>query len=239
MTDFTEIIEVAQEAAGPQIVESGGRFWSQKPLSLVSRPVNQKIVCRTLTGFADAYRVVCEEKSYVWITAPWRASLCAGHNDGGEIRCLAEAEMEYPYRLNRDWSKLEDLLIALQTHFHENAQRSDLVKLLSSIRTERVVDQIDDSASQSVVAATRVVPGAAEGKTWKQVPNPWTLKPVVSFPEINPPEIPFLLRFESSQGGVHARLIPIATIAWQLPVIAEMKQKIFELIGVPELKIIG
>lgn len=124
----------------------------------------------------------------------------------------------------------EDFVIALQSLFTESGDRGAILKLVGNIKEETVGQFNDDGVTQTVVARagiTRVedVP----------VPNPVLLSPYRTFPDIQQPDSPFVLRMKRGGGdtptcalfeadGGKWKLAAIESIAKYLRVkVAELK----------------
>ena len=83
----------------------------------------------------------------------------------------------------------EDFVIALMTSFVKNTERDELIKVVSSVRAEKVQTSDDDGVSQ--VAQTKA--GVTLVKE-KKIENIWMLQPFKTFPEIEQPTVPYMLR---------------------------------------------
>lgn len=83
----------------------------------------------------------------------------------------------------------EDFIIELMTKFEDTPEREELLRLVSSIKSEKVNTSDDDGYSQTagVKAGVTLV-------TEKKIKNLWKLRTFKSFPEIEQPEIPYILR---------------------------------------------
>lgn len=86
----------------------------------------------------------------------------------------------------------EEFLIALQTRFVQTSARDELLALVSSISESGVLEARDDGFAQEV----NVLKGVhLQGR--QKLPNPVTLKPFRTFPEIEQIESKFVLRAKS------------------------------------------
>ena len=83
----------------------------------------------------------------------------------------------------------EDFIIKLMTQFEKDGNRNELIKTVLSIKSEKVSTSDDDGYSQ-VAAVKAGVHLQAE----KKVENLWSLVTYRTFPEVEQPTIPYILR---------------------------------------------
>lgn len=83
----------------------------------------------------------------------------------------------------------ETFVVALQTLFAKTPQRDELLQIISSIKTEEILEVADNGISQGVVAKAGVA--LVRPVT---IPSPIVLKPFRTFREIDQPESPFVVR---------------------------------------------
>lgn len=88
----------------------------------------------------------------------------------------------------------EDFIIKLMTQFEKDGNRSELIKTVLSIKSEKVSTSDDDGYSQ-VAAVKAGVHLQAE----KKLENYWTLKTFRTFPEVEQPTIPYVLRLHQRE----------------------------------------
>jgi uncharacterized protein YuzE len=83
----------------------------------------------------------------------------------------------------------EEFIINLLTKFEKTEQLTALLKQVSSVKQERLQTSEDDGVSQ--VAATKT---GVHLSSQTQIQSMWTLKTFKTFPEVDQPEIPYILR---------------------------------------------
>lgn len=83
----------------------------------------------------------------------------------------------------------EQFIIELMTKFVDDEARTELLNLVSKVRAEKIRASDDDGFSQ--VVSTKA--GAVLAQE-QQIKNLWILKTFKTFPEIDQPEIPYVLR---------------------------------------------
>lgn len=87
----------------------------------------------------------------------------------------------------------EDMIVALQSLFVQNDDRDILLKFISNVKDSNEQNYVDDGVSQ--VAKVQV--GAASLSN-AIVPNPVSLKPFRTFPEVDQPESKFIFRMQDA-----------------------------------------
>jgi len=96
---------------------------------------------------------------------------------------------QLPYDRRMD---AEEFVIKLQTLFVENEKRDLVLRVVQNMREEQSMETADNGISQRVEIKQGV-----QGVDKAIFQNPAYLRPMRTFPEINQPESPFILRFHS------------------------------------------
>lgn len=120
------------------------------------------------------------------------------------------------------WLEVETMVIALQSLFVNSPGRADLLAILGNLRDETVGNTSDDGVSQTVSVKAGITLA-----TTKPVPNPILLAPYRTFPEIEQPVSPFVVRLKRDVGGskgVHAGLWEADGGAWQATAMASIEE---------------
>ena len=113
----------------------------------------------------------------------------------------------------------EDLICGVQQIVAEDTERTRLLRLLSNLKQEDVRISTDDGVSQTVTAKSGIATVANE-VVW----NPFQLRVLRSFPEIDPLPEPLLLRFKSRPNAIpDAALFSVFPNAWKAAVAREVK----------------
>ncbi|MEG1016826.1 MAG: hypothetical protein RSE36_03350 [Oscillospiraceae bacterium] len=114
---------------------------------------------------------------------------------------------------------IETLIIQLQSSFIMTDNLKNLLSAVSSISDTTEVQQRDDGVTQAVTAKTGV---ALVSK--KDLPNPISLCPYRTFPEVNQPEMQFVFRVRKSKyEGIEAALYEADGERWKLKTISDIK----------------
>lgn len=112
---------------------------------------------------------------------------------------------------------LETFIVMLMSQFLPNGDQQAMLQLLGRVKVEQSVEATDDGIGQTVTAKVGVTRSEKVA-----IQNPWMLAPFRTFPEINQPESPFILRmnkegscalFEGDGGAWRIRAIS-AIGAW-------------------------
>jgi hypothetical protein len=126
----------------------------------------------------------------------------------------AEAILPKPAYPFGQYSELEKAIIQIQTRFVDDEHRASLLRFLGNVRTENIKTSKDDGVTQEVTARAGVV-----GLESVPVPNPVTLRPYRTFPEVEQPSSPFLLRLKMNGSDVMVYLEETDGGRWQLEAI--------------------
>lgn len=114
------------------------------------------------------------------------------------------------------WYDREKFNIALQSQFVRNQHLADLIQVVSNVAVENGVTATDDGMSQKVVAKTGVA-------TLSNIiiPNPLTLQPFRTFPEVEQPESLFVFRIND---GMNCSLHEADGGKWKADCIRNIKE---------------
>lgn len=104
---------------------------------------------------------------------------------------IAEASMEEIHETFPFGTKLsqEDFVIKLMTQFADDEERTAIAQTVSTVRAEKIQEGADDGVSQVVSSKAGV-----HLTSQKEVKKFWRLKTYKTFPEVEQPTIPYMLR---------------------------------------------
>lgn len=122
-----------------------------------------------------------------------------------------------------NWTPLDQFVPMIQSGFTDNYGQPSLIKTLAHISDETSIKTVDDGTSQQVEVREGIK------KKYANLPNPVVLQPYATFPEIEQPEIPYVLRL-NRQNGVQARLIEADGGAWEAACILRIKEYLANLV---------
>lgn len=110
------------------------------------------------------------------------------------------------------WYQLEMFVIALQSQFVQTETVSDIIRYLSDLHNEKVVNVNDDTFTQKLQIKTGITT-----KSEVEIKNPVKLAPYRTFMEVEQPESDFVLRFRESKGiGIECALFEADGLGWRL-----------------------
>lgn len=221
-----EIRDLARQTADP--VEVGGATFSPTPLHQVQPelPEPDPLVVHTLEGLADYLSVnqdgLEEGEASIHIVSPTRVEVVSDLRGSGQRFTYARASYEPrvgPSHIQNgfvfgDFVPVERAVIAVQALFEDDGDREDVLRLLGNVRDEQVTTQEDDGITQEVIAEASI------GVDREEVPNPVDLAPHRTFPEVEQPVSPFILRMQKSdRSGIQAAFFEADGGAWKLEAI--------------------
>lgn len=132
----------------------------------------------------------------------------------GEMRqrsLLASCRFARPdITLNR-YLDQECFSVMLQTHFDEGENREKVLKIAGNIRMEGEATLADDGVTQCVSMKNGI-----SMVSDVQIANPIPLAPHRTFPEIEQPGSPFVLRVRKGEGGAEIALFEADSGAWKV-----------------------
>lgn len=129
-----------------------------------------------------------------------------------ETRKIIEDLFESSIVIEKTFS---EMIIFLMSHFENTEERKNLLSYASNIDTSDNVRIADDGFSQSITIKESVI-----SKSIVTIENPIILIPILTFAEIEQPNVNFILRLEKSK----MILTPIVDLKWQ----QEIRKKIIE-----------
>lgn len=106
----------------------------------------------------------------------------------------------------------EVFVIGVQVAFVPTEQRAKLLSIVGNLLNETVINQDDDGVTQKVITRR----GVSMANKPESAPNPITLSPYRTFPEIPQPSSPFILRIKE---GCQVALFETADHQWELQAI--------------------
>jgi len=124
-----------------------------------------------------------------------KVSVCGQIDPKFKMRPVYLTAMTPFNETSRIWLPIDQFIIHLQANFVSSEKRNELLSFVSGIRCDDNAIFEDNGVSQQV-AVKRGIKSALEPST----PNPITLTPFRTFPEIKQPESPFVFRLRQLEG---------------------------------------
>lgn len=200
MEGTREAIDRVVELAAPTLQLVDGRTYSSKGLHPVVEPTPDKVGVSGLAALADFLRwenpagladLIAKVENEQLVTvygrlrAPWaiRPVLAAAVFSEGT---------RFPFGQFMDQ---RSFLIGMQVGFVQDTTTAKLLTLVGTIKDSKVLDLKDDGVTQQVSASVGL---AKLGLV--DVPNPVTLRPYRTFPEVEQPASQYVIRMQSGKG---------------------------------------
>lgn len=216
-----DALEFLVGLGNPALVEVEGRNYTSLRLSGIEDPMADTLTVHTLSGLVDYIKTERERDGiiiqvlspsevnlYGFLQEPWRQRehfLAVKMFDVGS----------FPFGSYIDH---EQFVIQLQSKFIQDETTASILKVVGNLSDESVKTIIDDGVTQSAHVKTGL---RAEDK---MVPNPVTLRPYRSFPEIEQPASKFILRLKSGKGELpQVALFDADNGQWKLTAIQSIR----------------
>lgn len=230
-----EAMQYFLHKADVKVLEVEGREYSTEPLHPVREPRIEGFETSTLTSIID-YITQNPDKldveTIIHIKSPTEVVLKTERHGKFEQReTLIIAEALIPELDFGKWMSAEQFIIELQAKFAEFVMenedgslvvtfgdRAALLKCVGNVRSDVVRTHGDDGISQKVEVKQGItMVGEAI------VPNPVTLAPFRTFPEIDQVESEFIFRMREGRDGIEMALFEADGGAWQQETIQRIK----------------
>lgn len=206
------------------IIELDQGTFSKLSLIRVTEPVADKLTVSTLTGLIDYVKNNVDQlqgKLLIQIKSPQEVALYSPLNADRKREKYISAEAILPNNVVYErFLDTERFNIMLQSSFVENKDKTILLKYTGLIQDDVVKTIGDDGVSQAVTIKTGVASVATA-----EVPNPVTLAPYRTFPEVIQPESKFIFRMKE---GPSAALFEADGGAWRNTAILGIKEYLKE-----------
>lgn len=222
-----ELVKYLEQRTPPEIIDHAGRKYSDKELYPVRNSAPEAIKATTLRAVADFInKWVDNETEYplgrviVHIKSPTEVSLtseCSADGSRWERVTAAAVVPAVPFGRFMD---TEMFGITLQTMFVESENRAAVLSVVGNITDSAVTGFEDDGITQKVT-----VKAGIQRVGTATVPNPVTLAPFRTFPEVEQPASPFVLRMKPGAGDTpSAALFEADGTAWRLEAMANIRE---------------
>jgi hypothetical protein len=166
----------------------------------LSFPVRKTAELFSLSQVVSFVKLLIAEKAdHVTINVPSHLKISVWTkllDDNLNIETAAAADFSSvfePFPFGRQLTQ-EEFIINVMTKFEDDESRAELLKLVSSVKDARLSTSDDDGISQ-VVATKMGVHLASE----TAVKNLWKLQTFKTFPEVEQPVIPYILRLHQRE----------------------------------------
>lgn len=215
-----EALEYLVGLGNANVVDLEGLHYSDKQLFEIKQPKPAALKTTTLTALVDYIKSNFDEKAseklLIHVISPETVALYSElmSDAARETYIVCNALLPDNIKFNR-FMDPEDFNIMLQSSFVENEDRKLLLKVTGCIEDTVVKSVGDDGVSQAATIKTGV---ASVNNV--VVPNPVSLAPFRTFPEIKQPESKFIFRMQS---GPSAALFEADGGAWRNAAMGSIK----------------
>lgn len=218
------------------IIQLGQGTYSRVGLSRITEPVASSLTVSTLTGLVDYIKGNVDElkgELLIQVESHKRVKLFSPLNEDRNRELFIEAEAILPSNVQYDrFIDTERFNIMLQSSFVDAGDKKALLQYTGLVQDENVKSIGDDGVSQQVTVKTGV---ASVGQAI--VPNPVSLAPYRTFPEVEQPISKFIFRMKE---GPSAAIYEADGGAWRNEAIKNIKEYLEkELKDVENIKIIA
>lgn len=193
--------------------------FSRENLKRVNDPVATTLKVSTLTGLVDYIKANVDElkgELLIQVRAHDDVRLFSKLNKDKDRELYIQAEAILPNNIRyNSFIDTENFNIMLQSSFVDTGDKAVLLKYTGLVQDEAVKSTGDDGVSQQVTVKTGV---ASVGQAI--VPNPVSLAPYRTFPEVEQPISKFIFRMQS---GPRAALFEADGGAWRNTAILNIK----------------
>lgn len=221
-----ESIDRIVELSETKLKEVNGYTYSDKPLHLVTLPAQLSSFCvYSLMSIADYLKANVDKLSakdvIINVMSHQKVQVVSNLNATFERNyyILADISRYYQEITVNQMFDIETFIVMLQSRFAENEEKAELLKLVSNMTDEVLINSKDDGFSQSVAVKT----GIQKMENVK-VPNPVTLYPIVSFPDIPKRDAKYIFRAKKGSNGISLGLYEYDREYYKLLYMEDIKQ---------------
>lgn len=223
-----------------EVIEINGAKYVDRDVHRVDRELRAaSIEMNTLTSFVDYLKADIDsmaKKMLVQVISPTEVKLISMLDTDRKRECLVDIKAMVPSFEYGKYMGHESFIIALQSKFLENNDRTLLLKFAGTVRDESIAQYGDDGVTQraTIKAGISSVEDAI-------VPNPVKLRPFRTFIEVEQPESAFVFRMRQSEGrGVECAVFEADGGAWKNAAMKSIKEYLqSELAELPQYTVIS
>ncbi len=211
-------------------VDHEGRTYLNTTLQPLKDPGPRQINMATLESMVDYINFNPDKHEldtlFIHVVSPYMVHLMrqmSGAWNQGPI--VADVKYESPtVRFFNKYSDHDQFVVALQTLFQHTENRQELAKIIGNVTDQEINTVEDDGVSQQVTTRKGIAQVVAA-----VAPNPVTLKPLRTFPEIEQPTSPFIFRLRPGQEFLpQCALYECDNGMWKLDAIKSLRKYFIE-----------
>ena len=204
-----EAVSKIAELAKATIFDIGEHKYSDKKLHRIDPPGASPLTTMTLTAIVDYcknhvadFAGTNGDDPVIHVAAPDKVNVHGKLDSVHRSReCFLVSQVNHEiFKFGQEYDS-ERFIVALQSLFVQDETTAAIMKLVGNIQHESSIKVEDDGVTQRATART----GLAKVEE-VAVPNPVTLRPLRTFPEIDQPESKFVLRMKGDRGNFYCSL---------------------------------
>jgi hypothetical protein len=239
--DATSVVKAIQSGVKTEEINIDGQNYSTRPVYLPpAKPQVSALQVGSLDGLSEYLNKKVDgldpEKLVIVINSHKSVSVFRQVEDAADTRTeWLEATYEVEcFAFNR-FLDHEQFMIQAQALITETEDRDKLLKFIGNLTTAAVQTSTDDGISQTVVVEQGVRKSAIE------LPNPVRLAPRRTFPEIDQPSSPFVVRVKQQREGLMPEIALFEADGglWRVEAIDNIRRYLGLSLGGIEIPIIG
>lgn len=220
-----EALEYLVNLGETKVLEIDGKKFTTKQVYKVQDPLPAVLEVTTLSALVDYIKTGLDKKSseklLIHVKSPKEVSLYSELREDYERECYIQCKALLPNNTRfNDFLSTDRFNIMLQSAFVDNKDKELLLKVTGNIQESAIKQVGDDGVSQSATVKT----GVASVHD-VIIPNPVSLAPYRTFPEVDQPVSKFIFRMES---GPEAALYEADGGAWRNEAMMSIKNYLQE-----------
>ena len=230
LTDGTfikELVSVVKYSLGK--VDAGGQLYLPTGYTLHKDPTAVPIGVSTLDSVVDFIKnVKIPEKQLLIVATPRKIEVIGELNkQAGRSMYIKAVPNSVDHRFSI-FLTVEEFIMYLNTSFaNTSADKQAVIDFVSSVVDNSSVEFNDNGIVQTVTAKVGITQQAE-----KEIPKYLDLKPIFTFPEVEQPSLPFILRGKKGrEGKPEFALFTVEGTNWEVEVNLRIKKYLSENIG--------
>lgn len=220
-----EALEYVVGLSKPEIVEVAGRPFCERILKPVIEPSVGTLFVNTLdalTDFITGTGLTGESKPIIHVVDNCTVRVLRPHQGVFGVNQTfvdAKAHVAKLKVITEEYNNVEDFLVMLNTMFVKDAgDHQGVREVVCALASDAELTLTDDGFSQNSTFKAGVRRVGRE-----ELPNPVILAPYATFPEIDQPKRPFLLRLKKMGTGIGVCLHPVEDATWVTTCVNDIK----------------
>lgn len=223
-----------------EVLDINGGKYVDKDVHRVDKELRASAIqMNTLTSLVDYLKAGVDsmaDKMLVQVVSPMKVRVLSMLDADRKREELVDVEAMIPDFEYGRYMGNERFIIALQSKFINNDDRTLLLQFAGTVKDESIAQYGDDGVTQKATIKTGITSvGDAV------VPNPVKLRPFRTFIEVEQPESAFVFRMRQAEGhGVECAIFEADGGAWKNAAMKSIKEYLqYELAELPQFTVIS